>query len=532
MNLYDLISCTNYILFESFKSDLMGAYNKNGVQVDGNQKLLTAVQIFNGDNLIKDKVKRDLKNPPNIAIALVKSFPNPQDLVNYINKVQQGFVEKEQQNKEKKQRKEQAERVSDDFFVYPCHTFEEAHSTAFSHTGSLERLSNQKIKKKYKINVPKPATHYRTRKTPAEFLEFMKSAPFFMNPSWCVTANQKYWDLYSLSTEKNEHPKCYIIISKQHPNVRFCITLDEKYEKVVKMDIDSVTATKTTRACEIRDPWQIGGGKCIETGKEMIKLAFNKSKIIENIISEREENSNTKFKDLINGESLFKERLDITQWTVDLPNLKKGYFMFNNCSNLTSFNANLPNLLNGSCMFSCTLLKSFSGDLPKLTNGDEMFYHCEHLTSFTGDLSNLTTAKQMFRDCSKLTTFNANLPNLSDGYFMFCRSRALTSWTIDLPNLKNGSYMFCDCSNLTSFFGDLRKLTDGMFMFHKCNLDAESVLRILKSIPTYTSGFHGLDIGNNTNFLNSSKVASLLGKKAPIVANDYKYKGWTIRVTS
>lgn len=126
----------------------------------------------------------------------MKSFPNPQDLIEYIVGVQQSFVEKDQQNKEKKQRKEQAEKVSGDFYVYPCHTFEEAHSAAFSHIGSLERLSNGEIKKKYKIKVPVPASFYRTTKSPAEMLEFMKTAPFFMSPSWCVTANKDHWNAY------------------------------------------------------------------------------------------------------------------------------------------------------------------------------------------------------------------------------------------------------------------------------------------------------------------------------------------------
>lgn len=328
MLLYDAILYANNILFESFKNDLFAAYNKSGVPVDQNHKVLTAIQIFNGNNLIKDKVKQDLKNPPNIAQALVKSFPDPQDLVNYINNVQQNFAEKEQQNKEKKQRKEQAAAISDDLFIYPCHTFKEAHSAAFSHTGSLKRLSNSQIKNKYGIDVPEPARFYETDKSPAEFLEFMKTAPFFMNPSWCVTANKDYWDEYELSTEKKESPKCYIIISKQYPNVRFCITLDEETTAANKINSDSVTQVKTPNIEEFRDPWQIGGGDLsVEAGKEMAGLAFGKSEAIENIINGKI-TTTIKFKDIVYGSKLFRKCADLGSWTADLPKLSYGEFMF------------------------------------------------------------------------------------------------------------------------------------------------------------------------------------------------------------
>lgn len=200
--------------------------------------------------------------------------------------------------------------MSGDFFVYPCHTFEEAHSAAFSHTGSLERLSNNKIKKKYKINVPEPANYYKTNKTPAEFLDFLKSAPFFMSPSWCVTANKNHWDVYNLSTEKNEQPKCYIIISKAYPNVRFCIVLNEE-RKVCNIGSDSVTMINSMSIREFRDPWQIGGGNSmVDVGKNMMDLAFNKNNYVENII--KESKNNIKFKDIVDGKEMFKRCAKLT----------------------------------------------------------------------------------------------------------------------------------------------------------------------------------------------------------------------------
>lgn len=507
MLLYDAILYANNILFESFKNDLFAAYNKSGVPVDQNHKVLTAIQIFNGNNLIKDKVKQDLKNPPNIAQALVKSFPDPQDLVNYINNVQQNFAEKEQQNKEKKQRKEQAAAISDDLFIYPCHTFKEAHSAAFSHTGSLKRLSNSQIKNKYGIDVPEPATFYKTDKSPAEFLEFMKTAPFFMNPSWCVAANEDYWDEYELSTEKKESPKCYIIISKQYPNVRFCITFEKK-DVLDKINSDSVTQVETPVIEEFRDPWQIGGGNSIaEIGKEMAGLAFGKSEAIENIINRRIPVT-TKFKDIVYGNTLFRERTDLTSWAIDLPKLSYG-----------------------ERMFERTSLTSFSADMPNLTDSYEMFSDCTSLSSFNSDLSKLDDANGMFYNCLKLTSFSASLPILTGGHSMFTKCISLTSFSEDLPNLDNGNFMFYKCEALTSFSADLPKLDFGFNMFTDCKLDSKSVLRILNSIPTHTNGKHDLHLGKTTNYKNSAEIASLLGTTTPIPAGKYSYKGWVVEVT-
>lgn len=93
--------------------------------------------------------------------------------------------------------------------------------------------------------------------------------------------------------------------------------------------------------------------------------------------------------------------------------------------------------------------------------------------------------------------------------------------------------MFRSCSNLTSFNSTLPALAYGQDMFYGCNLDEASVLRILNSIPTWTSGTHQLHLGKRTNYLNSTDIAALLGTTTPIAAKtNYSYKGWTITITT
>lgn len=168
-----------------------------------------------------------------------------------------------------------------------------------------------------------------------------------------------------------------------------------------------------------------------------------------------------------------------------------------------------------------------------LTDGTNMFYECPNLTSWTVDLPNLTNGYYMFCSCYGLTSFTGDLPNLENGDSMFVWCEEMTSWTVELPNLTNGNEMFFGCTGLTSFNAGtegLKSLTKGDCMFQNCILNETSVLHILNTIPTYTSGTHKLHLGDNRNFLTSTDIASLLGTTTPIAAGTYNYKGWTITV--
>lgn len=206
--------------------------------------------------------------------------------------------------------------------------------------------------------------------------------------------------------------------------------------------------------------------------------------------------------------------------------------LFNPClATSVGEDADGSTLVDGTRMFlNCTTLTSWTTDLPNLTSGSSMFNGCTGLTSWAVDLLSLTNGFYMFSGCSGLTSWTAALPNLTEGTNMFTRCSNLTSWTTALPKLTNGNTMFSTCTALTSWNVDLPRLTNGTAMFSGCNLDEPSVLRILNSIPTYTSGTHNLQLGKRTNYLNSTDIAALLNTTTPIAATNYSYKGWTITV--
>lgn len=154
----------------------------------------------------------------------------------------------------------------------------------------------------------------------------------------------------------------------------------------------------------------------------------------------------------------------------------------------------------------------------------------------------------LFFGCSKLTALPAGmtLSNLVNGgraynfsavqghFGMFngCSSLIALPEGMTLPQLAYGDGMFRGCSGLTSLPEGmtLSSLTGGANMFRGCNLDAASVLRVLESIPIYTSGSYRLSLGKKATWVDDVDVAAALGTTIPIAARDYTVKGWTITV--
>lgn len=124
------------------------------------------------------------------------------------------------------------------------------------------------------------------------------------------------------------------------------------------------------------------------------------------------------------------------------------------------------------------------------------------------------------------------LDTLEDGYYLQYGKSTLTSWDIPLPSLTNGYYMFNNCESLASFKGDLSSLTSGNYMFYNtslksfesdlpalttgagmfgwCQLNKESALRVLNSIPEYTSGTHKLTIGIHVDHQTDEEVIAAI----------------------
>ena len=514
----DFLNRFNAFLLESFKQDMYHQYP----EAKDNEKFNNAIKLFNDNQKIKEAVKKKI-NVNNIAKGIKNAYPTADKFVEFINTVISELTTKEREREEYKQLKQGTASAGEtDYWMIPCHTFKEVHDAAFKYVGNLPRLTKEEITNKYGIVTPKPATFYKTNKTPAEFLEYMKNEDnFFMAPSWCIAANKEFFEGYELETSENEKPLCYVFISKKYPNVRFCVVLikeDKPLKEILQGEKIKITNNPYILD-EVRDPWQIGGEDIIKVGSEMMKLAFGpkvdetikdicsspESEITTLSFSELEDGErfffndkknpfiNGSFNNLTNGHEMFSDS-DVEQVNCKFPLLENAHDMFLNCKKLYEFTGDLPKLINGEGMFSecvslknfecknlselvngermfdnCEVLKKFECDLPKLKHSKEMFYYCESLERFDCDLSSLIETYDMF-SYSGIKTFKSNLSELTQGVNMFYHCENLERFDTPLHNLENATSMFGQCQKLKSFNSELPNLKRGDEMFFNCDL--------------------------------------------------------------
>ena len=453
--IFSLFESLDVLLSEGFKDDMFKQYPND----KENPKFIKAINDYNSDPKLKEALKHIVKPQGNIAVSVKKQYPTGTDFVNLIN----SLIKKAKDRQEYKEIKKDSSDVNEaDYWIIPCHTFEELHKAAFMYGGNLPRLNNEEISKQYEIEVPEEGTYYETEDTPEEFLNYMKEEDrFFMAPSWCVAANKEYFDGYKLKTEKTEKPLCYVFISKKYPNVRFCVVFgcggDSEDLKLVKKDND-VVIKDTIKIREIRDTWQIGGDDKIDCGLGMMKYAFGYKikNIIDNLLEERDEKILMKTSDIKYGEQFFSHNEHITTIYGDFSNLKNGNDMFSSCKNLTSIESTFPALSESISMFSqCAGLTSINKKLPSLVYGNYMFDGCYNLTNAILDTPILNRAVKMFNDCEKLQSFNGNLNELGYADSMFFNCKNLQSFNANLSKLKNGNFMFYGCSSLKNFEEEL-----------------------------------------------------------------------------
>ena len=479
----------NAFLLESFKDDMYRLYPEQKDNMD----FKDAITFFNTHKQVKDGIKKMIKDDENIessgnlADDIKKKFDTGEkfiaavtNLLDVLNtsiekgkKKSYGWKKQIGQEYAKILQAVKAGQEPDvddtDFWLIPCRTYEELHGVSQKYTGILPILSRDKIESEYGVEVPKEATHYKTSRTPEWFLEYMKKQTnFFMDPSWCVAKNERYFNGYKLETPKDEKPRCYVLISKKYPNVRFCITLrtEEKALKEIFYKEEKIKVSNPPYTLsEVRDPWQIGGSDPRKTGLKMMELAFGQQKIdkiIKDICSP--ETKMVPFSELEDGTNIFFKASDIQSISSPFNNLINGNNMFK-FSSIEKLNCNFPVLEAAHDMFMrCGSLSEFTGNLPKLTDGIRMFYQCEMLETFDAPLPKLEKAEEMFYYCKNLKSFNSKLPNLINGDQMFSWCN-LTEFKIDMPKLRKNERMFGCCKRLETFDSDLSSLTDTYAMF-------------------------------------------------------------------
>ena len=218
--------------------------------------------------------------------------------------------------------------------------------------------------------------------------------------------------------------------------------------------------------------------------------------------------------------------------------------MFKN-TGLTSCKLNCSSLKFAEEMFSGVPLTEFEGDLKHLINGNSMFafedYSGPILKSFNvRGLVNLESADNMMGPV-QFETWTYNMPSLKSAVNMFFSHEdidgnitypVLTTFKSDLSALQDGTGMFKDCNKLQYFDASLSSLENGEDMFTNCILNAESLLRIVETLPysdTYMKTITiGIDCGeeNIDNFIASTNVYNNLGELISCMED----RGWIVEI--
>lgn len=123
------------------------------------------------------------------------------------------------------------------------------------------------------------------------------------------------------------------------------------------------------------------------------------------------------------------------------------------------------------------------------------------------------------------TEWTYDLPKLTNAAYMFAHDgeiRQIQRFAATLPKLEKGDNMFLAQAGLIRFESDLPSLQSGSLMFSLARLDKESALRVLNTIPPYTSGSHPLTIGIHVDHQADEGVLTAIDAATAI--------GWTLTV--
>lgn len=190
----------------------------------------------------------------------------------------------------------------------------------------------------------------------------------------------------------------------------------------------------------------------------------------------------------------------------------------------------LPNLLStvvnnvdGGLFTGANNLKILVITLPKATSVRFICLHQKGLEKFELYAPNAVgDANGIIRRVKPLTHAKVFIPKATDIQSAFQLSDTLEVVEGDFSSVTRGFVAFARSPKIREVMGEFPKLSYGSQMFDSCQLDKPSILRVLNSIPSYTSGSHPLTIGIHVDHKTDPDVQAAI--------ENAKNKGWTLTV--
>lgn len=177
-------------------------------------------------------------------------------------------------------------------------------------------------------------------------------------------------------------------------------------------------------------------------------------------------------------------------------------------------------LTSGSRVFTSSSMKKAVIYMPNVTYMRDSMNECRRMETLDIYAPKATDCSYMCNNCPSLRKVTGDLRSMSNGYEAF-KNTAVEIFECELPSLSNG----------------YRLLTSAISTDVGARLNKESALRVLNSIPAYTSGSHLLYIGIHIDHKYDPEVNLALKKVdinyTPTVELSEEVttgKGWTLTV--
>lgn len=183
----------------------------------------------------------------------------------------------------------------------------------------------------------------------------------------------------------------------------------------------------------------------------------------------------------------------------------------------------LTSLLDGQQLFYGARIKKWGiKTVPKVKNMFRMFYGFIFIgDEFECDFPSCKNLHDTFAYTS-YRVFRVSFGAHNDLFQTWQGSNAVEEIYGDFSKITVAMNTFYKCSKLRVLDSDWSSLSVGSGMFSKCELPKDIVLRVLNSIPLYTSGSHLLTIGINVDHRADEEVLAAIANA--------EAKGWRLTV--
>lgn len=172
-------------------------------------------------------------------------------------------------------------------------------------------------------------------------------------------------------------------------------------------------------------------------------------------------------------------------------------------------------------LFANSPMLKFSSNFPKV----KTFYNTFQLSALPGEVvinaESATSANRLLNQ-TNITKATLNLPNATDINRVCNYCFQLEELRGNLNKAIGGEAAFYRCEKLRVFEIELPSLSNGNYFFTAAKLNKDSALRVLNSIPSYTSGTHTLTLGIHIDHQQDEEVLAAI--------SDAEAKGWTLTV--